>query len=242
MIDFAKTIANAKIVDLSHEFYPGIPHAVDMPDEETAIIYDFEQDGFQAHYYKFAGQWGTHIDAPVHFIKGGRALNEIEPKEFVLPLVVIDCIAEVAESVDYLLDVQKIKEHESKYGIIPEGSFVAMKTGWSKRWPNPETMSNKDSNGIAHFPGWSVEAATYLIELRNVSAFAHEPTDTDGGVKVSKDDFDCETYILSKDRYQIEMLAALDLVPPTGSLVFVGTPKPRGGSGFPARVLAVVPT
>ena len=34
-------------------------------------------------------------------------------------------------------------------------------------------------------------------------------------------------------------MANLDQVPPTGALVVATWPKPRGGSGFPARVFAI---
>jgi kynurenine formamidase len=230
-----------RVVDLSHTFFPGIPHAEDMPDETTKKIYDFEKDGFQAHYYGFAGQWGTHIDVPIHFVEGGRTLEQIGPEELVLQLSVIDCTEECAQNADYLMTIDKIQAHEIQYGTVPAGAFVAMKSGWSQRWPDPVRMSNKDEKGVAHFPGWSVEAAKFLIEERGVKALGHEPTDTDGGKKVSTDNFECEDYLLREDIYQVELLASLEEVPATGGLVFVGFPKSKGGSGFPARVLALVP-
>ena len=50
-----------------------------------------------------------------------------------------------------------------------------------------------------------------------------------------------ETYILSTNHYQIELLTNLDQVPEAGALVVVSFPKPKGGSGFPARVFAILP-
>ena len=41
--------------------------------------------------------------------------------------------------------------------------------------------------------------------------------------------------------YQIELLTNLDKVPEAGAIVVVAFPKPKGGSGFPARVFAIVP-
>ena len=49
-----------------------------------------------------------------------------------------------------------------------------------------------------------------------------------------------ETYILAADKWQVELLADLDRVPATGALVVATWPKPREGSGFPARVFAIV--
>jgi kynurenine formamidase len=57
----------------------------------------------------------------------------------------------------------------------------------------------------------------------------------------AKDDYSLETYILSTNYYQIELLTNLDQVPESGGLVVVSFPKARGGSGFPARVFAILP-
>jgi kynurenine formamidase len=81
----------------------------------------------------------------------------------------------------------------------------------------------------------------YLYEKRKITASGHETTDTDPGVATSKDDYSLETYILKTNHYQIELLANLDKVPEFGALVVVSFPKPRKGSGFPARVFAILP-
>lgn len=47
--------------------------------------------------------------------------------------------------------------------------------------------------------------------------------------------------MLGTDHYQIELLANLDQIPEAGALVVVTFPKPLEGSGFPARVFAIVP-
>ena len=57
----------------------------------------------------------------------------------------------------------------------------------------------------------------------------------------TKKDYFFETYILSTNHYQIELLTNLDQVPEAGALVVVSFPKPKGGSGFPARVFAILP-
>ena len=44
-----------------------------------------------------------------------------------------------------------------------------------------------------------------------------------------------------KGRYGLQCLANLDLLPPTGAIVFAAPLKIRRGSGSPLRVLALVP-
>ena len=87
----------------------------------------------------------------------------------------------------------------------------------------------------------SMAALKYLYEERKVTATGHETTDTDPGLVTSKADYTLETYVLSDDHYQIELLTNLDQLPEAGAIVIVTFPKPKGGSGFPARVFAIVP-
>jgi kynurenine formamidase len=234
------TLKNAHWVDLTHAFEPGIPHYVAFPDEERGVVTTVEADGFLVHRYSHVGQWGTHIDPPSHFIADGRTLDEIPVEDMLLPLVVLDARELVAADPDYVVDLTLIDEYERLYGRIPAGAFVAFASGWSARWPSGEAMQNLDGDGIAHYPGWGVEALKFLVEQRNVRAVGHEQTDTDPGSSLSVGCVDAERYLLGADRWQVEMLANLDRVPPTGALLLASWPKPRAGSGFPARCVAIV--
>lgn len=245
--DALAVIKTKQFVDLTHAFEPGIPHWPGFPNEERETIYWHEEGGgtmgtgFFAQRYSLVGQWGTHCDPPAHFAKGKRTIDQIDVTEMILPLVVIDVHEQAAKNPDYVLAMEDIQGWERRHGPIPEGAFVAMRTDWSKRWPDAEAMQNKDADGVAHYPGWSIEVLKYLYEERRITASGHETTDTDPGVATSKGDYSLETYILGTDHYQIELLADLDKVPEADAIVVVAFPKPKGGSGFPARVFAIVP-
>jgi kynurenine formamidase len=86
-----------------------------------------------------------------------------------------------------------------------------------------------------------VEALRYLYEKRKIAASGHETTDTDPGIKTSQDIYEAESHVLSTDHYQIELLAHLEQVPECGAIVICIFPKPGGGSGFPARIFAILP-
>jgi kynurenine formamidase len=92
-----------------------------------------------------------------------------------------------------------------------------------------------------HSPGWSVAALQTLIRERAVAAVGHEQTDTDPGLEVGAGRTDGEAYVLSAGRWQIELLADLTHVPERGALLIASWPRPAGGSGFPARCVAIVP-
>jgi kynurenine formamidase len=247
LLQIQKLLAAKRYVDLTHAFAPGIPHWHGFPDEVRKTIYWYDKrpgtlgTGFFAQVFTHVGQWGTHVDPPAHFIKGGRTVDQIRLKEMILPLVVVDVHAEAAKNPDYTLSVQRLKKWESDHGRIPEGAFVAMRTDWSKRWPDAAKMANKDAKGVAHYPGWSLPALKFLYEERKITASGHETTDTDPGIATTKDDYSLERYVLSTNHYQIELLTNLDQVPESGAIAVVTFPKPKGGSGFPARVFAILP-
>ncbi|HHY33841.1 MAG TPA: cyclase family protein [Firmicutes bacterium] len=247
LLDIYEILKTKEFVDLTHAFEPGIPHWPGFPDERRETLYYYEPgigtmgSGFYAQYFTHVGQWGTHADPPAHFIKGLRTLDQIGVKEMILPLVVIDIHEKVAANPDYCVTMDDVRAWERKYGEIPEGAFVALRTDWSKRWPDAAAMQNRDENGVAHYPGWSMDVLKYLYEERKITASGHETTDTDPGLATSKGDYSLETYVLSQNCYQVELLTNLDKVPEHGALVVVAFPKPKYGSGFPARVFAILP-
>ena len=247
LIDLQKILASKKFVDLTHDFAPGIPHWSGFPDEQRHTIYWYERqpgmigDGFFAEIFTHVGQWGTHVDPPAHFHKDLRTVDQIELKEMILQLVCIDVHQECVKNADYTLTFERVRKWETDHGKIPPGAFVAMRTDWSKRWPDAEKMANKDGKGVAHYPGWSLPALKYLYEECKITASGHETTDTDPGSATTKDDYSLEAYILRTNHYQIELLTNLDQVPEVGAIVVVSFPKPKGGSGFPARVFAILP-
>lgn len=242
--DLAKAwqiIRNKQFVDLTHSFGPGIPHWKGFADEKREILYTYKKDGFLVHLYSHVGQWGTHVDPPGHFFEGKRTVDQIDLKEMIMPLVVLDIHENVAKNPDYTVTLEDVKAWEAKYGKIPAGAFVALRTDWSKRWPSNAAMANKDENGISHYPGWSKDVLKYLYEDCKITASGHETTDTDPGLATSKDDYSLEAYILNQNHYQIELMANLDKVPEYGALIVATFPKPKDGSGFPARVFAILP-
>lgn len=234
-------LQSCQFIDLTHCFDANIPHWKDFPAEQREVVFDYGDQGFIAHRYSFVGQWGTHVDPPAHFVPGLRTLDNIPTSDMILPLVVLDVHDQVARNPDYVVTLEDIRAWEDLHGPIPPRAFVALRTDWSKRWPDRQAMYNQDENGVAHTPGWSLAVLRYLYEERRICASGHETIDTDPGVATSGNDYGLEKYILGRNCYQIELLANLDRVPAHGALVVVTWPKPLGGSGFPARVFAVVP-
>lgn len=235
----ARELRTYQYVDLTHAFEPGIPHWKGFPDETREDLFSYKKDGFWAQRFTHVGQWGTHVDPPAHFHKGLRTVDKIPPNEMILQLIVIDMSEEVKRNPDFVMDESHIRTWERRNGGIPQRSFVAMRTDWSKRWPDQAKMQNVDEHGVAHYPGWSLKALKLLLDVRGVTAIGHETTDTDPGTSVSRGEYECESYVLAQNRWQIELLTNLDKVVTRGAIIVCSWPKPKNGSGFPARVIAI---
>jgi kynurenine formamidase len=233
-------------VDLTHAFGPGIPHFHAFPDEVRTTLFHYDEGvgtlghGFLAQEYRHIGQWGTHMDPPAHFIRGGRYQDEVPVTDMILPLVVLDVRAAAAAERDLVAGPSVLADYEAEHGPVPAGAFVALLTGWGARWPDGDAMHDRDDAGVAHYPGWGVELLRLLFEERAVTAVGHDTTDTDPGRLVSAGQLPAETYVLASDHWQIELLAHLEDVPPAGALIVATWPKPQRGSGFPARAFAIV--
>ncbi|MEG1808567.1 MAG: cyclase family protein, partial [Oscillospiraceae bacterium] len=190
-------------------YWEGMPKGVV---ELNNVVVPFDEMNLVITTQKFPGQFGTHIDYPAHFVENGRLCGDFGIKDTVLPLVVLDVSAKCAANADYELTLEDIEEHEKKYGKIPKGSFVAMRSDWYKRWPDGAALANADPDG-EHFPGWTMDTIAFLFDDREVSGIGHETLDTDAPITSGKvGDLQCERNVLARDKFQVELLANLDKV------------------------------
>lgn len=230
----------AKLVDLTHQISETSPHFPALPALEKKDIFTLE-DGFHVQQFKVVGQYGTHIDAPVHFVEGGKWLDELPLEDLFLPLYVLDLSKEVAENPNYEVRVEDILDFEKKHGRIEAAAFVAFRSGWSKRWPNQDAIRNLNTQGVQETPGWSREALEFLIKERKVKALGHETLDTDSGQTAAKNGALLnEYYLLEQGIYQLEVMANLDQVPATGSFIAISYPHWEKATGSPVRAFAYV--
>ena len=234
-----QTIASKTFIDLTHSFgadtpvWSGFGQAKFSPaaDPKTREPYNIPKDGFRSTFYEMVGQYGTHVDPPAHFAENGITMDKIPLKEMILPLVVLDDTPYLAKDPNHAFSIDDLKAWERQHGRVPKGAFVALRTDMYKDWDaDPERFKRSP------FPAWAFETIKFLYEERGVTATGHESMDTD-----TTDKMDSETYILQHGHYQIEVMANLDKVPPTGALMVVSWPKVRNGLGFPARAFAILP-
>ena len=239
-------LKNCRWVELSHSLNNESPYWGGIPEGSVELgktVYDWGNEMLECRIqtFKFPGQLGTHIDFPGHFIKGAALSEEYGVKDMLFPLVVIDVTEKVKEDVHYAVTVDDIKEYESAYGDIPDGAFVALRTGWSERWPDMDAICNYDENGGEHSPGWSMEALKYIYEVRGAAANGHETLDTDASALAEEaGDLACERYVLGKGKLQVEVMCNLDKVPPAGAVAVAAFLPIEGATGLPVRMWAMM--
>ncbi|HZA40649.1 MAG TPA: cyclase family protein, partial [Actinomycetota bacterium] len=86
-----------------------------------------------------------------------------------------------------------------------------------------------------HFPGFGIDAVEWLLANRSITGIGVDTLSLDVGASTT---FDVHVTLLGADKYGIESLANLSLIPPRGAEAFVGVIPWEEGSGGPCRVVA----
>ena len=200
------------------------------------ILATLEEDGVYSGAFTMAEHLGTHLDAPNHFKAGQPSVDQIQLEELIAPLVVVDVREACQSNPDYRLTREDLESWEGQYGLIPSESVVFALTGWGQYWDEYEDYKNQDALGRLHFPGFSEEAALYLVEERTIKGIGIDTLSVDYGLST---DFSIHHIVNGAAAYHIENAANLDRVPRRGAWVIIAPIKIEEGSGGPARVWAV---
>jgi len=182
-------------------------------------------------------QFGTRIEAPAYFAPGLWTIDQIPGGRLIAPLVVLDVRANAADRSDYQISVEDIARWELANNQIPLGSVVVARTGWDSRWSSIKDYRNVDARGTMHFPGYSPDAAKFLVAGRNVNGLGIDTLGVDYG---PSKDFPVRQYTLAHSVYQLENVTNLDRAPVDGGMVVVAPSILQNASIGPVRVLALV--
>ena len=199
---------------------------------------------YAANFYAASEHGGTHTDAPLHFAKHGRAIDQIPLEEWIGPAVKIDVRKQCAGNRNYLLSIEDIKKWEKKHGRIPAGAWVIMYTGIGTQfYPDLKRVLGTDKKGLSaipdlSFPAFSKEAAEFLTTKRNIRGIALDTPSIDYG---KSQDFRVHRVICGANKLALENIAHLDKLPAKGATLHVIPMSIKGATGAPARVFAIIP-
>jgi len=240
----AAAFDTAKVIDLTYTFDSS---TIYWPTEKP-LEHEFEKFGTtdEGYFYasgKFAApeHGGTHLDAPIHFNRAGIYADQIPLASCIGPAAVIDFSARAAKDPDTTLSIDDIKAYETSFGKIPDGAIVVARSGWGKYWPDKKRYLGTDQPGDVadlHFPGYSPEAADWLVKNRKLAAIAIDTASMDPGI--SKD-FKVHQIWLGSNHPGFENIANADRLPPKGATIFCIPMKMGKGTGAPTRAFALLP-
>ncbi|MEJ7837428.1 MAG: cyclase family protein [Thermomicrobiales bacterium] len=224
------------IVDLTHVLSTTFPVFAGSGQMEVEQLFSVAADGFYVNRLTLEEHTGTHLDAPAHFIDGALTAELLPVENFFAPIIVVDISAKAASDDDSALTIDDLMAWEAEFGPMPTGAFVAMYSGWEVRLDNPSTYVNLDGEGVQHYPGFDPEAAAFLVEERDIVGIGVDTLSQDPGIS---EDFATHVTILGAEKYAVENVANLSMLPPVGATVIVGGPKHLEASGGPARLYGV---
>jgi kynurenine formamidase len=228
--------AHGSVEDMTHELGENFPTFFGGQQFFLERQFDFASDGFNLFEMRVNEHTGTHMDAPLHFSEGGQSVAQIPVTNLVVPLCVVDIRAKADADPDAQLTPDDISTWIAQHGDIPDRACVAMNSGWGERVLT-DRFRNADQEGKLHFPGFHVETVQMLLEETRAVGIAVDTLSLDHGISP---DFATHYAWLSQNRWGLEAVANLDRVPAVGATLVVGAPKHTGGTGGPARILALV--
>lgn len=240
-----------EVVDLTQTLSPDFPTIV-MPPElgqsapvriERISHYDGSGPAWYWNNLSFGEHTGTHFDAPVHWYTGRdlplNSVDTLPARHMIAPACVIDCSTQSSTDADFLLTKGGVLDWETVHGKIPAGSWVLMRTDWSKK--SGAAYANLSEDG-AHTPGPDAEVMEWLVAERGIIGFGTETIGTDAGQGGHfHPPYPAHHFLHGAGKYGLQCLCNLDLLPPTGAMILAAPLKILHGSGSPLRVLALVP-
>ena len=216
---------------------PGWPTLPLLQYEPTAFA---AREGYTMHVIRqMHTHTGTHIDAPLHFIEGGKAVDHVPIEKFAGEGVVLD--------LSYKRAGEEINELDLKAfdGEIRSGDVVLLHTGWDKK-------RGFTSEYLFEWPYLVESGAKYLVEKKvkavgtdglSIGGWDFE-VPAHGPIAKKGSPFQTHRILLENDIIIIEEMRNLDKILEgrrTGKAYFIFAPIAiQGAEGGPCRAIALI--
>jgi kynurenine formamidase len=218
-----------RVFDLSQELFSGM-QVFDLHSPTHILPWaKLEASGFRSEAIFCNGHAGTHVDAPYHFLKEGRSIEQIPLDRFFGPAIVYDLTHLHPKGRITRAHLEQLSTTE----IAPEqGDIVLLRTGIDSYLGRPEYLSD--------YSGLSEEGAAFLAD-RGVKAVGTDAASIDHPEEAA-----CPVHnlLFPKEILIYENLANLEpLLEAARGKRFAFTALPlkiRQGTGSPVRAMAVV--
>ncbi|KAG8177106.1 hypothetical protein JTE90_015250 [Oedothorax gibbosus] len=238
------------MVDMTYTFDENTPYFPSLKKYEmnTLIINEDPKDPYsawiQSEEYTSSTHVGTHMDAPRHFTKNGKTIDQLDITKFIAPAAVVDITRKAQLNPDTEASVEDLLHWESVTGQSLNGTILMLRTGWGKKWEwgnkaayYGTPVGNPDLSQL-HFPGISRVAAQWLVDNRNILGIGIDTVSFDSGASKG---YPAHKILLGHGIFALENVAKMEDIPIYGAELHVMPMKIGGGSGAPTRVIAIFP-
>jgi kynurenine formamidase len=210
-----------RIIDLSYPITVTMPVYPGSRPPELHTAATFKEDGYRVKNMVLNSHLGTHLEAPVHMVDGGKTLDRLPVDSFVGRATLLDLSSLQKRGIEKndLLPFRK---------ELTRCEFAVLATGWSRYW-----------GAERYFQGYPALTADALLWL---TGFNLKGIGLD---TVSIDTDDAEEYVNHKSALQkniliIENLTNLQSVP-VNEFIFSCLPlNIENGDGSPVRAVAMI--
>jgi kynurenine formamidase len=234
------------VVDLSHTYDEATIFWPTSDRFRLESVADGDTPGgyyYAANNFFTAEHGGTHLDAPLHFARGAQAVDQIPIDRFVGTAFIVDAVSQSDADADYQVTVDDFVRAEREQGQIPADAIVLVRTGYSRRWPDPAAYLGTAQRGAEavkdlHFPGLHPDAARWLVANRPVKAIGIDTASIDYGQSTL---YESHRVLFERNVPAFENLTALERLPARGAMIVALPMKIGGGSGAPLRAIAILP-
>lgn len=204
-----------KIIDLTQTFTKDMPVYPGDPKPSLKQVASLDKDGYNDHEIATVMHVGTHMDAPLHMIEGGKRIDEIPTDKLIGPGVLLDARDKIEINANILLDRQ-----------IKKGSIVLVYTGFGIRYRTKDYFKN--------YPHFGNDFAEILVEL-GISAVGMDMLGPDLDTPWST-----HKILLGKEIMILENLINLDQLLEEEEFEVFALPAKFKTDAAPVRVIAII--
>lgn len=213
------------LIDLSIPIHDG--HGRLGLEVKFATPYSFENCGWQGSTFSMFAHYGTHVDAPNHFIQGAKAIDRAPLNQLIGPAALVeldDHGKEAAITGDTL---------ETRGRHVRKGDIAILRTAWSDKCWGTDPFWKEG-------PYLDMTAADWLVE-RGARAVVYDFAEEYVVRKSGFQGKDCVVHhrILGEEIYNIEYVHRLGKVRAPRLAIIAFPLKLVGCDGAPARVVAL---
>jgi arylformamidase len=149
-----------KLIDVTVPIHAAMTVYRRNPAVRIRPVLTLPRDGVQVSEICLGSHTGTHVDAPIHFIKGGKGIDQIDPRRFVGPA--------------WVADLRRVKGGISAADLvkarIPRGSRRVLLRTSNSLWWHPARAFRTDFVYLApDGADWLVKRGVQLVGIDYLS-------------------------------------------------------------------------